>query len=304
MKICFKCSKTIDSQDLLYGLHKNCFCAWFSLKSPADFQDVVLSKEEDSPQFDRPSINTSFLQGKFKKYSARLNDQSYILKVQEEGYPELPVVEYLCNQIAQKIGLILPSFYLIRFPDEVEAKAAFVVDNFMKKHIPGNLIHIYHFIGEQPFEIQTIFNILKEKVGRLEALRQFVFLCLFDALIGNHDRHGRNLGLIETKKGYELAPFYDNTSYIGIEDQSLLLAHHNPRGKISTSDNAEPTIKDYVNAFCQMGFKSWLDEFLQRVEKATLFQLIEKSFLSEKRKKGFSNLINRRLQEAKDADCS
>jgi hypothetical protein len=303
MITCFKCSKVVEPQDFLYGLHKSCFYAWFALNIPADFQDVVLAKE-DSSRFDQPAINASFLQGKFKKYSAKLNDHLYILKVQEEDYPELPAVEYLCNQMAQKIGLTVPSFYLISFPNEIYAKVAFIVDNFMKKHIPGNLIHIYHFIGEQPFTIQTIFNVIEKKVGRLEALKQFVFLCLFDALIGNHDRHGRNIGLIETKKGYELAPFYDNTSYIGIEDQSFLLANHNPRGKIGTLDNDEPTMKDYVIDFRRMGFDHWFDEFLQKVEKANIPHFIETSFLSEKRKKGFSNLIGRRLQEAKDAYCS
>jgi serine/threonine protein kinase HipA of HipAB toxin-antitoxin module len=53
-------------------------------------------------------------------------------------------------------------------------------------------------------------------------------MCLFDALVGNHDRHGRNIALIETRKGHILSPFYDNPSYIGIEDHNLLLAEHNP----------------------------------------------------------------------------
>jgi 6-pyruvoyl-tetrahydropterin synthase len=304
MEICFRCSRVVDPENFLYGLHKDCFLSWFSLNSPAEFQDVVLARQEDDSSFDGSPINASFLQGKFKKYSAKLDNHSYILKIQEEDYPELPVVEYLCNQIAQAIGMIIPSFYLIRFPNEIDAKLTFVVDNFMEKHTPGNLIHIYHFIGEQPFAIHTILNIIKEKVGRLEAMKQFAFLCLFDALIGNHDRHGRNMGLIETKKGFELAPFYDNTSYLGIEDQSLLLAHHNPRGKISASDNAEPTMQHYVIAFCQMGFKNWVDEFLRKIDQINILELVRTSFLSEKRKKGFSNLIERRLQEAKDAYCS
>lgn len=301
MIICFKCLEAINSHDSFYGLHKNCFMSWFHLNELIDFEDVVLRKEEKNPlPFSNP-INTSFFHGKFKKYSARLGTYLYLLKVQDEDYPELPVVEYLCNQIAQKIGLIIPSFYLIRFPNDFNASTSFVVDNFMEKHIPGNLIHIYHFIKGQPFTTRTIFNIIKEKVGRLEALKQFVLLCLFDALIGNHDRHGRNIGLIQTRKGYELAPFYDNTSYLGIEDQSLLLAHHNPRGKIGTLDNVEPTMKDYVREFCELGLQGWLDEFLRNVEKANISQLIEASFLSEKRKKGFSSLIERRLQEARDA---
>ena len=119
--------------------------------------------------------------------------------MQDEDYPELPVVEYLCNQIAQKIGLIIPSFYLIRFPNDFNASTSFVVDNFMEKHILESDPYLSFYQGAT-FTTRTIFNIIKEKVGRLEALKQFVLLCLFDALIGNHDRHGRNIGLIKREK--------------------------------------------------------------------------------------------------------
>lgn len=301
MSLCFKCSKDIEPQDSEYGLHRACFVEWFHLKDASfEFEDIILKKDINNPKL---PMNTSFFQGKFKKYSAMLDKHAYILKVQDENYPELPLVEYLSNQIAQKMGLTVPNFYLIRFPNELDAKSAFVVHNFMEAYTPGNLIHIYHFIGKHSFSCKTIFNIIENKVGRLNALKQVTFLCLFDALIGNHDRHGRNIALVETKKGYELAPFYDNPSYIGIEDQSLLLVNHNPRGTIATSRTEEPTMRDYVIEFIEMGHKSWVEEFLKRLEKTSIGQLIEKGFFSEKRKKAFSSLVDSRIGELKNA-CS
>lgn len=304
MHTCFKCSKDIDPQDHLYGLHRACFFLWFNLSSHFfEFEDIVLRRDKSNSSVSISTMNTSFFQGKFKKYSAKLDKHSYILKVQDDAYPELPLVEYLSNQIAQKMGLIVPNFYLIRFPNVINAKTAFVVHNFMEKYIPGNLIHIYHFVAEQTFSCKTIFNIIEKKVGRINALKQFVFLCLFDALIGNHDRHGRNIALVETKKGYELAPFYDNPSYMGIEDQDFLLAKHNPRGKIATSRNEEPTMHDYAIEFIEMGHKTWVEEFLKRIEQIHLYPLIEESFLSDKRKKAFASLIEYRIGELKNA-CS
>ncbi len=301
MDFCFKCLNIIENHDYKYGLHTVCFSSWFNLSnSSLEFEDVVLRKQKsDSSSINL--INTSFFQGAFKKYSSKLDNHSYILKAQDDHYPELPAVEYLSNQIGRKIGLILPDFYIMRFPNEVAAKTAFVVHNFMEKYIPGNLIHIYHFINNQPFSCLTILNILKNKVGRIHALKHFVFLCLFDALIGNHDRHGRNIALIETKKGYELAPFYDNPSYLGIEEQGLLLAKHNPRGKIMTSYNAEPTMHDYVVEFIEMGYKSWIEEFLEKIIQAQISQLITESLLSDKRKQAFTSLVQQRLEELKNA---
>lgn len=301
MHICFKCLKAVDPQDHVYGLHSTCFSTWFNLTNPSfEFEDIVLRGDKNNPSL---SMNTSFFQGKFKKYSAKLDKHSYILKVQDDDYPELPTVEYLSNQIGQKIGLIVPNFYLIRFPNEINAKTAFVVHNFMEKYVPGNLIHIYHFVAEQPFSCKTILSIIKEKVGRISALKQFTFLCLFDALIGNHDRHGRNIALIETKKGYELAPCYDNPSYMGIEDRDFLLAKHNPRGKIATSHNEEPTMHDYAIEFIEIGYRDWVEEFLQRVEQIAIHHLIAETFLSDKRKQAFASLVEHRVEELKHV-CS
>jgi len=297
MDICFKCLKTIENQEPVHGLHRNCFFSWFQLDSTrvTEFSNVALRSEKlDSSLLANP-INTTLFQGTFKKYSANLNKRSYILKVQDRDYPELPRTEYLSNQIAQRLGLIIPNFYLIHFLNELDT---FVTHNFMDNYTPGNLIHIYHFIkDEQSFSCQTILKIIEEKIGRIEGIKQFVFLCLFDALIGNHDRHGRNIAFIETKKGFELAPFYDNPSYIGIEDQSLLLAQHNPRGKIATSLTNEPTMQDYIFEFHKMGFEEWLKEFRKKIDNISLNQMIENSFLSEKRKIAFSSLVDRRVKE-------
>ena len=62
---------------------------------------------------------------------------------------------------------------------------------------------------------ERLVTIIVEKTGRRTEQERFVFLTLADSLIGNHDRHGRNLGFIQSPKGLRLAPFYDNPSIVG-----------------------------------------------------------------------------------------
>jgi hypothetical protein len=37
------------------------------------------------------------------------------MKVQQQDYPELPAVEFLCNQIAASLGLSIPEYHLNNF---------------------------------------------------------------------------------------------------------------------------------------------------------------------------------------------
>lgn len=56
--------------------------------------------------------------------------------------------------------------------------------------------------------------------------KDFVVIPVFDALIGNQDRHCDNWGIIVTKSNYRLAPIYDNGASLGfqiIEDKLKLM---------------------------------------------------------------------------------
>lgn len=298
---CLRCRQFL--KEPVHGFHAECFYDEFGLSSQValtDFSDVAI--KSNAPHSGRsPPINTSFFHGKFKKYTAKLGDRSYILKVMNKDYPELPHVEHLSNQIAKALGVKTPTFHFIRFMNEVEA---FVVRNFMDHYVPGNLIHIYHFLDtEQSFSCENIMQIIKAKAGRIDAMKQFVTMCLFDALVGNHDRHGRNIAFVETPKGYVIAPSYDNPSYLGIEEERFLPAQHNPRGKIRTARTSEPTMKDYVLEFKRMGYKDWAEEFKKSVQEASIYQMIEDSFVSPKRQQALVSIIQR-IKEMNDALAS
>ncbi len=291
---CYCCKKEILRKGpILSGLHPECFIKWFGIKE--EFKNIVVRKSYLGKEvFDK--INSSFFHGKFRKYSGSLGGKNYILKVQQKDYPELPACEYLCNQIAQLLKIEVPPFYFIRFQNKLDT---FVSKNFIQNIPNSSLIHIYHFIGDNSFNCETISQIIENKTNRLNDVEKFIQISLFDSLIGNHDRHGRNLALIQTPFGFQLAPAYDNPSYLAIEIEMLLGAIHEPKGTIATCHTNEPSLSDYVREWKRLKRSRVVDKFKALVlkSKSRIFQLINDSFMSNKRKKAFSALINRRIEE-------
>ena len=156
----------------------------------------------------------------------------------------------------------------------------------------------HHYLDrKREFACNTLIEVIKRETGRLLDVERFIRLTLFDALIGNHDRHGRNLALIETPSGKALSPFYDNHSYLAIEDENLLAAKHSPRGKITTSTSPEPTLADYTYEFRTLGYGEIVEQFRALVDIEHITTLIEDSFISRKRKAALQQLVTERANE-------
>lgn len=296
--ICCFCDKAIADSPK-HGLHSECFTKCFGLTNPAkDFENLALKQVSSAPGSGINKTNTSFFHGMFKKYSAEIEGEQYILKVSQDDYPELPKVELISNKIGKILGLNIPDFYFIKLAN---VQDTFVTKNFMTKKSGANLIHIYHFFSENDkHSCETIIKILNEKCGKLTEIRDFIHMCLFDALIGNHDRHGRNIGIIQTGPStYTLSPTYDNPSYIGIEADFLLGADHNPHGNIATNKTNEPTLKDYIVEFNDAGYSEITDAFIKKINSkwAELTSTINNSNLSEKRKQAFIRILEKRKNE-------
>jgi len=301
MKLCYKCHLPVEEAKMISGLHHDCFCQWFSVATPTEFQDVAAqsSSQENFQEKMWHQVNSSFFQGKFRKYSARIDHTHYLLKVEQKEFPELPLVEYLCNQLAELLGLEIPEYYMIRFQNRLDS---FVSRNFMANRPGSDLVHIYRYLNQpEDYNCEHLLHIIEKEVGRYNEIRRFVELCLFDALIGNHDRHGRNLGLIKEKNKTSLAPFYDNPCYLAIETEELLAAYHEPRGAIATTETKNPVMKDYVKEWMRLGFKEEIIQFTNRINIQQIGKLISTSFLSKPRKEAIKKLCYRRYKELCDA---
>jgi len=297
MNDCCRCNKPLVDEERWYGLHKNCFMQWFALKELSEFSDIIPRSQSLAP-LDNRAKNGSFFHGAFRKYSSHLGENNYILKVVQKEHPELPVSEFLCNQIYETLGIEIPDYYLIRYP---ENHLCFVTKNFMSQLQNSSLVHVYHYLkNREEHNCEKIIAVIGEKTGRRTEQEKFAYLTLADCLIGNHDRHGRNLAFIQSPKGMQLAPFYDNPSFVGLDNDSMLGADLQPRGAIFTKVTDEPKMKDYVIEWNRLGYGAVVENFRNTFSLEKIRRLINDSLLSEKRKKALLRLISKRGEELCD----
>lgn len=296
---CLKCLKEIENSTAeYYGLHPECFQEWFNV---ADTEKFTGLQRRHSSALENPNShskqNNSFFHGKFKKYSASLAGNSYILKMRQDDAPELPEVEYLCNQIGKELSIPVAKFYYIDFYGD----KIFVTKNFIKQDSPIDLQHIYHFRPDEDHSCEGLINAISKETGRPLDTRILIKTLLFDSLIGNHDRHGRNLAFIVTSSSTKLSPIYDNVSYLSLETGPMLQADFNPTGRINTKDTFEPSMIDYVFEFKRLGYQAEIDDFYTRLSIPRINQLITDSFCSNLMKQAIKRLIEKRFEELENA---
>lgn len=296
---CLKCRKDIIDQPK-YGLHEQCFVDWFKVDPKLEFVSLTQrSALSLDPENKSSPNNTSFYHGKFKKYSADLGPDNYIIKMREEkDAPELPEVEYLCNQIAHQLGIPIPDFYYIDFYTE----KVFVTKVFIKKGGgTSNLEHMFKFRPDDKHNCETLAQVIKETTNRPYDLEAFFNSILFDALIGNHDRHGRNLAFIVTPSKTSLSPIYDNVSYLSLVSGPILKADFNPTGRIATAETKEPSMHHYVTELKRLGQEDLIQSFYSKTKIQKIEQFIDNSFCSDLMKEAFKKLIQKRYKELQNA---
>lgn len=292
---CLKCSKKLV-EPTKYGLHEKCFTSWFKTDASNEFVSLIQRPGTSlDPEMKSSPNNTSFYHGKFRKYSASLGSENFILKMRDSvAAPELPEVEYLCNQIADAAGIPVPEFYYIDFFTE----KVFVTKVFIKKYTGhANLEHIYKFRPDKDHEVEALIKMISETTRLPHDVDVFIETLLFDALIGNHDRHGRNLAFVVTASKTTLSPIYDNVSYLSLVSGPLLAADFNPTGRIATRESAEPSMSHYVKELKRLGHIDSILTFSQKIKMAKIEILIDRSFCSESMKAALKKLINKRYRE-------
>lgn len=118
--------------------------------------------------------------------------------------------EKMCYEIAKILGYDCARIELAR-----DEQGTLGILNYLFIDL-GTIEHIdavsYLNIHEnQRSQFYTVSNI-KKKLDTLNVLlfKDFIKIMIFDALVGEQDRHEENWGIERTEQGYKMSPLYDN----------------------------------------------------------------------------------------------
>jgi serine/threonine-protein kinase HipA len=280
-------------------------------RSLTDLKDIPLTQEEQVKEAAVRAAKMS-IQGIQPKLSARLNlthnsfeivdtGGTYILKPQNNYYPQLPENEDLSMRLAKFAGFDVPIHGMVY---SAEGKLTYFIKRFDRygRNKKYSLEDFAQLAGKSRdtkygFSMEKLTVIMQQycTFPVIEFAKLFR-LTLFNFLIGNEDQHLKNFSLITRDNKVELSPVYDliNTT----------IALPNPQEEI-----ALPLMGKKKNLTKKILIDYWGKERLGINEKVisniceeikasiTIWhEQIQKSFLSSDMKEKYSQLISERYK--------
>lgn len=172
----------------------------------------------------------------------------YIAKSAEKYYPHESIIEYIINRIGHTLGLKMNNVKLvianrqIRFLSKyflkkgeilvhgAEICGEYLEDNLLAREIANDKKTARELFSFE-FITEAIRSVFKEESKSI--LKELVKLIVFDAIVGNNDRHFYNWAIIRSVKKkelqVELAPIYDSARGLAWNwsDQNLINNYNN-----------------------------------------------------------------------------
>jgi hypothetical protein len=188
--------------------------------------------------------------------------------------------EHVCNRIAQAMGLKTARFGIA----EIDGQKAFVQEWFSVKGY--SLVPISRYL--EPGDPYS-FSKIKSRILGISTDPQgdsyfFAKIALFDCVIGNADRHGRNIGFLERDSEKRLSPVFDNISTILPDLKHKLRINFSSR--ISADDAEYPSVAQCVREVKRLWAKDFggLAAWLSGAEADILAEIAESRLRDDQKK--------------------
>lgn len=223
-------------------------------------------------------------------------DGNYILKPQNEVYPQMPENEHLTMRMAEICGISVVPSSLIRLKSGELSYITKRIDRV------GGTEKIHMLDMFQILEAFDKYKSSMEKVGKavaeytsntlLDLLRLFD-VTVFSYLTGNNDMHLKNFSLILNNDEWHLSPAYDLLNvYLHIpEDSEEMALTINGRKRKLTKDDFIYLGKKFLLSSKQI--KNSFARFVNAEDE--LKNEIKRSFLSQKNQLKYISLLNDRM---------
>ena len=219
---------------------------------------------------------------------------SYVAKVGHKWYPNELITEYLLNRIGETLGFRVAASRLTRIGNQIRFLSEYFLDEDQQLVHGAELYAEYlsdralveeverKGLARDLFTVQfTQAAIAKAFPAEQEAIMEgFRQMLLYDALVGNNDRHFYNWGVIQQLSGERpyFAPVYDTARGLfwnNAEEKVVSLATNgdqrwlekyvtNSRPKIGWEGLTNPNHLQLIRAMVgqeavRHGFRAWLD---------------------------------------------
>lgn len=207
------------------------------------FQTLDITPTGDAP---KDFVQAYFYRKGEKRVSKKLK---YIAKVGHKHYPIESITEYLLNQLGAAFGLKMAESDLGAINYSGRSQIRFFSKYFLNKNeqlVHGADIYAAYLNDDQIINQIEVAKMEKELITVQEAkkaleylypqnpelITEYCKLLLFDALVGNNDRHFYNWGCVESVTGeyVKFSPIYDTARGLlwNISDNDLIKWQGNP----------------------------------------------------------------------------
>ncbi|WP_163538153.1 HipA domain-containing protein [Gracilibacillus sp. YIM 98692] len=143
-------------------------------------------------------------------------EQRFLFKIPKENTGEA-WAEKIASEVGKAMGLSTMDVNLAKRNNTVAVLAANFINKQEELFEGGDLFFtIADDFDRYNLKYYDFFNIMKV-LSEFQLERDFIKIPVFDAFIGNQDRHCDNWGIIDSKSGYKIAPIYDSGASLGFQ---------------------------------------------------------------------------------------
>lgn len=318
MNKCLICYKELTEKDDSHEYHKKCCKELFGKTKPPKLEHTFdevneLAKRNVEQRLTIPGVQPKLslaIQSTNSKdpKSSRLTivgllDGLFILKPPNKNFPELPEIEALTMNLAEKCGITTAKYGLIKFKSGEIAYISKRFDRTLKrkkliKYHQEDLCQLTGLLTENKYNssMEQVAKVIKKYTTFVGLnLIDFYQIAVFSFLTGNADMHLKNFTLQYQDNGeIKLSPAYDliSTALVMPDDkEESALTINGKKAKLILSDFN--SLADYcdITQKAQLNIHKEFEKKMPEIKKT-----IVNSFLSEGNKAKYLQIIYERAK--------
>ena len=270
----------------------------FPYSKSEQLKEAIARASKMSIQGVQPKLSVKFDKGG-KIFEVVDIGGEYILKPQNDYYPELPENEDLTMRLASLVGIEVPFHGMLYSKDGSRSYFIKIFDRLPR----GKKVALEDFAQLTEQTRETKYKSSMEKVAwvieqfcsfPLIEKQKLLRITLFNFLCGNEDMHLKNFSLISRNEKIELSPAYDlvnSTVALGKPIEELALPLKGKKSKLN-----KEILVDYFGAE-RLGLTAiTINKTLEAIhlQKQNWYDLIAISFLSDEMKIKYNTLLKER----------